>query len=617
MIQRILVLTVFLFCIPRVGWAEALSSFPLSARLRAVSNPKSQKSEDIRLTKYMDVVWDYSMFYSPDFAASIGERARADQWSDRSLRAHERSVRDSQEFAKALQTFDPKKLSPARRLDLELLKYESDREIEESKLPVHLLAISQLHGPQQSVARSLKQIPTRNAQNYEDIISRLQGVPKIFRDTQEVLQEGLKQGVTMAQVSLKDVPSQIQALMTDDPMASPLLESFKQMPDQISESEKSRLKEAAIAVYQKDVRPALNEFYGFVTKEYIPKARVSIAIKDVPNGEAIYNVLIRRHTSLALGAEEIHQTGLAEVRRIRAEMEKVKDEVKFKGDLEKFFKFMTSDKKFFYKNREDLIAGYRELSKRVDPELPKLFGKMPRLPYGILPVPEFTEKSAPAAYYQRGSLKAGRAGYFFANTYALETRAKWEMEALTLHEAVPGHHFQIALAEEMENVHKVRMYGGSTAAFWEGWGLYSESLGKELGLYKDPNAYFGRLTMEMLRAIRLVVDTGMHVKGWTRQQALDFFAENSAYSKHDSAVEVDRYIAWPGQALAYKIGELKILELRKFAQTSLGEKFDIRKFHDQVLGQGTVPLSVLESQIKGWVASVKSETKRPPTSKSL
>lgn len=293
------------------------------------------------------------------------------------------------------------------------------------------------------------------------------------------------------------------------------------------------------------------------------------------------------------------------MKRIRAGMESVKAEAGFEGSLEEFFDFLRTDPQFFYTEGQDLLMGYRDIAKRVDAELPKLFGHLPRLPYGVSPVPAYAEKSQTTAYYQPGSVEGGRSGTFFANTYDLPSRPKWEMEALTLHEAVPGHHFQIAIAQELDELPWFRRYGGYTA-YVEGWGLYAESLGEEMGFYQDPYFKFGQLTYEMWRAIRLVVDTGMHSLGWSRQQAIDFFVENAGKAEHDIVVEVDRYIVWPGQALAYKIGELKIMELKAMAQAELGESFDIRGFHDKLLGNGALPLNVLETHMNEWVAEQKA-----------
>jgi len=344
--------------------------------------------------------------------------------------------------------------------------------------------------------------------------------------------------------------------------------------------------------------------HEFLATKYLPGARESIAAADLPDGKAWYEFAVRTSTTTRKTPAQIHELGLAEVKRIRAEMDKVIQQTGFQGSFADFCKFLRTDPKFYYTDAESLLTAYRDICKRVDPELPRLFGKLPRLSYGVKAVPSYAEKSQTTAYYEGGSPEAGRPGWYFANTYALNTRPKWEMEALSLHESVPGHHLQIALAQELEATPEFRKHGGYTA-FVEGWGLYAESLGPEMGFYKDPYAHFGQLTYEMWRAVRLVVDTGMHSMGWTRQQAIDYFMANSSKNEHDITVEIDRYIAWPGQALAYKIGELKIKELRAYATRELKARFDIRQFHDQVLGVGAVPMDILEARIKAWVAEKK------------
>jgi uncharacterized protein (DUF885 family) len=329
---------------------------------------------------------------------------------------------------------------------------------------------------------------------------------------------------------------------------------------------------------------------------------------DLPDGSAWYAYNVKTRTTTDMTPQEIHELGLREVKRIRGEMDKVIAQSGFEGTFAEFCHYLQTDPKFYYTDAEELLRGYRDIAKRIDPELVKLFGTLPRAPYGVKAVPTYAEKSQTTAYYMRGSSKAGRAGYFFANTYALDTRPKWEMEALTVHEAVPGHHLQISIAQELDDVPEFRRWGGYTA-FIEGWGLYSESLGEELGLYQDPYSKFGQLTYEMWRAVRLVVDTGMHSMGWTRQEAIDFFAVNTGKQLHDITVEIDRYIVWPGQALAYKIGELTFKRLRAEAETALGDDFDIRKFHDACLENGALPMDILEKRVRTWIAAEKSAMK--------
>jgi uncharacterized protein (DUF885 family) len=387
----------------------------------------------------------------------------------------------------------------------------------------------------------------------------------------------------------------------DDPAQSAMLRPFQSFPPGVEPAAQEALKAAAARAYQGAVAPAYRRLLEYLESRYIPAARETIAARDLPDGEAWYAFSVRQMTTTSLAPAEIHRIGLDEVRRIRAEMDGVILKTGFEGTFQDFVAFLRTDARFFFERAEDLLVAYRDICKRVDPELPKLFATLPRLPYGVVPVPSYAEKSQTTAYYEPGSPSAGRPGRFFANTYDLRARPKWEMEALALHEAVPGHHLQIALAQELPDMPEFRRHGFYTA-YIEGWGLYAESLGREMGFYEDPYARFGQLTYEIWRAIRLVVDTGMHALGWTREQAIAFFNENAGKAEHDIVVEVDRYIVWPAQALAYKIGELKIQALRKRAAAALGPRFDLRRFHDEVLGAGALPLDVLDARVEAWIA---------------
>ena len=392
--------------------------------------------------------------------------------------------------------------------------------------------------------------------------------------------------------------------MVEDPDKNAMLKAFTEIPAEISESDRQRLRAEAAKALKEKILPAFSKLYDFFAQTYLPHTRESIAMSELPEGKAWYAYNVRKQTTTPMTPQQIHELGLSEVKRIRHEMDKVIQQIGFKGSFAEFCKFLRTDPQFYYKDAESLLSGYRDIVKRADPELAHLFGKLPRLPYGVKAVPAYAEKSQTTAYYQPGSPQAGRPGWYFCNTYALDTRPKWEMEALSLHESVPGHHLQIALSQEMEEAPEFRKHGSYTA-FVEGWGLYSESLGTEMGFYKDPYMKFGQLTYEIWRAVRLVVDTGMHSMGWSRQQAIDYFLANSSKNEHDITVEIDRYIVWPGQALAYKIGELKYKELRAYAAKELGTKFDIRQFHDRVLENGAVPLEVLDKRIREWVAGAK------------
>jgi uncharacterized protein (DUF885 family) len=340
--------------------------------------------------------------------------------------------------------------------------------------------------------------------------------------------------------------------------------------------------------------------HDYIASTYLPACRDTIAATALPNGAAAYAFHVRWQTTTDLTPQQIHEIGLSEVKRIRGEMDRVIASTGFKGSFHDFTEFLRTDARFYYDKAEDLVNGYRIIDKKIDPELAHEIGKLPRLTYGVCPIPDFKAPSQTTAYYQPGSPAVGRPGCFFVNTYNLHARPKWEMEALSLHESVPGHHLQLSLAQEMQDVPEFRKHVGYSA-FVEGWALYGESLGEELGQYKDPYSKFGQLTYEMWRAVRLVVDTGMHSMGWTREQAIQFFKDNTGKTDQDITVEVDRYIVWPGQALAYKLGQMKIRELRTEAEKKLGTKFDVRKFHDAVLGNGAVPLNVLQAQVERWI----------------
>jgi len=455
-------------------------------------------------------------------------------------------------------------------------------------------------GIQQGAAEIIAAMPHQTVADYEDILARLEALPTSIEQNLLFLQEGLSKGYTPPKLMLRDVPKQIAGLIPADPLASPLLEPFKEFPAGFPDAERIRLTDRAKKLYASAVAPAFQKLHDYVTSTYLPACRESIAATALPNGAAAYAFHVRWQTTTNLTPQQIHEIGLSEVKRIRVEMDKVIASAGFQGSFHDFTEVLRTDQRFYYDRADDLVNGYRIITKKIDPELAHLFGKLPRLPYGVCVIPEFKAPSQTTAYYQPGAPSAGRPGCYFVNTFNLPARPKWEMEALSLHEAVPGHHLQLSLGQEMENVPEFRKHLGYSA-FVEGWALYSESLGEELGMYKDPYSKFGQLSYEMWRAVRLVVDTGMHSMGWTRQQAIDFFRENTGKTDQDITVEVDRYIVWPGQALAYKIGQMKIRELRSEAEKKLGERLDVRKFHDAVLEEGAVPLSVLEARIKRWM----------------
>ncbi len=557
-----------------------------------------------RLHQLFDLQWQYTMEEYPEFATYVGWPGQNHRWSHVSLEAIERRNREMEVPARVLAAIDRSALGPEDQLHHDLFRRGVEESLEGRRFKGEYMPINQMQGVQQNVAQTIAMMRVASASDYEDVIARLGAVPRLIDQTIALLEKGLETGITPPRVTLRDVPQQILNQVVEDPQASPLLRPFSRFPEAVAETDRERLRRAAADVYKGEVAPAYRRLHGYFTEQYLPRTRETIALSDLPDGEAWYAFNVRQSTTTRLTPREIHEIGLAEVRRIRGEMDAVMKQSGFAGTFAEFMAFLRSDPRFFFERAEDLLRGYRDICKRADPELVKLFATLPRLPYGVVPVPAYAEKSQTTAYYEPGSPAAGRPGYFFANTYDLGARPKWEMEALALHEAVPGHHLQIALAQELPAAPEFRKHGFYTA-FIEGWGLYAEALGAEMGFYADPYARFGQLTYEVWRAIRLVLDTGMHAFGWSREKAIAYFEENAGKAAHDIVVEVDRYIVWPGQALAYKLGELKIKELRARASAALGPAFDVRAFHDQVLGSGALPLDVLDARVEAWIAACR------------
>lgn len=574
-------------------------------RYEAIARNPERLDDSTRLARLFELNWEQAMHEYPEWATELGRRGREGEWSDNSLAAEERREKEAQWTLAAIRAIDRDKLGAADRLNYDLFRRNLERSMEGDRFPGKYLAINQLGGVQQDIAQALASMPADDVADYEHMLERLEGASRLIDNTLERLQLGLERGVTPPRVTLTTVPEQIHANLVEDPFSGPILRPFTKMPSSISEADARRLRERASAIYERSVRPAYQRLYDYFTGTYLPRTRESIGLSAMPEGEAWYAYRVRQSSTTDLTPREIHELGLREVARIRGEMERVMRDASFNGTLTEFMNFLRTDDRFFFSDNASLLHAYRDIAKRADPGLVRLFGRLPRLPYGVIATPSFMERTAPTAYYYSGSLTGARPGYFYANTYNLKARPKWEMEALTLHEAVPGHHLQIALAQEMEEGPEFRKHDGYTA-YVEGWGLYAESLGEEMGFYKDPYSKFGQLTYEMWRAIRLVVDTGIHQFGWSRDSAISYFRANAAKTDHDIAVEVDRYIVWPGQAVAYKLGELKIKELRRYATKELGDRFDIREFHDTVLGSGAVPLDVLESIVREWVERRKA-----------
>jgi uncharacterized protein (DUF885 family) len=569
--------------------------------------------ETQKFRAYLEADWKKWMEEYPEVATGVGFPGQDTRWTDDSAAGIEGRKKHLEESIAELKKIRRESLPVAEQLNFDLysqlletsqkgLKYGDDPFPFRFVVPRSLwMPINQMEGVQQGAADALENTLHHNVAGYEIILQRLKALPAYVDQQTDLLKDGLKHGYTPPKITLRDLPKQIADLIPADPMASALLQPFNEFPSAITETERTRLTDRAKQIYTSSVAPAFQRLHDYIASTYLPACRDNTAATSLPNGDAAYAFHVHWQTTTNLTPKQIHEIGLSEVKRIRAEMDKVIASVNFNGSFHDFTEFLRNDQRFYFDKADDLVNGYRIIAKKIDPELAHEFGKLPRLPYGVCPIPDFKAPSQTTAYYQAGSPAAGRPGCYFVNTYNLHARPKWEMEALSLHEAVPGHHLQLSLAQEMENVPEFRKHVGYSA-FVEGWALYSESLGEELGLLKDPYSKFGQLTYEMWRAVRLVVDTGMHSMGWTREQAIQFFKDNTGKTDQDITVEVDRYIVWPGQALAYKLGQLKIRQLRTEAEKKQGSAFNVRKFHDTVLESGSIPLDVLEAHVQAWLA---------------
>ena len=546
----------------------------------------------------------------PAFAVSKGDYRNADQLGDASLAAIERRQGEQQDFLKRLQAIPRDTLSSEDQLNWDLFEWELRKDVEGYPFRVFLAPVGGLSGPQQDIPQLHEQVNFNNLRDYENYLSRLQQVPKRVDDVIERLKLGVQEKRTPPRITLAGVPEQFATLLGGGLNA--LAEPFEDWPETVSAEQRQTLRARFDDELLPAIRKACEKLGAYLEAEYIPACRESIAAVDWPDGEAYYAHQLRIMTTTDLSPREIHELGLSEVKRIRAEMmaviarsdflEHVPEarELDDEGRFQRFLRYLREDPRFYFDRPEDLLSSYRALCKRIDGHLPSLFGLLPRLPYGVREIPAVTAPQQTSAYYQPGSLANAQAGNFYVNTYGLDQRPKYEMISLACHEAVPGHHQQIAIAQELEDVPEFRKNMWITS-YGEGWALYAERLGIEMELYDDPYDDFGRLLFEMWRACRLVVDPGMHALGWSRQQAIDYMLENTALTELNIRNEIDRYIGWPGQACGYKLGELKIRELRKRAEETLGGDFDLRAFHDEVLKAGPLPLDVLDKRVEAWL----------------
>jgi uncharacterized protein (DUF885 family) len=553
---------------------------------------------DARLLGLLEEDLEAQMRRSPLWASSRGDRRFDALLDDLSPAAHDAFVEDARARLGKLREIDRSRLAPANRVHAGLLEHELSARIEQARFRPEESAVDQLSGPQRELPQLPETLRFTNPKQLEDYLLRLLAVGTHVDQSIANLRRGLARGFTPPRVVMGGVAGQAFVHAADELRKEPERHAMFQPFRDLAPEDPLRARARAAIV--ETVIPAFRALGCFLRDEYVPRCRTTIAASDLPDGRDYYASRLRRHTTTEMTAAAIHALGLSEVARIRAEMESTIARTGFRGDFAAFVEHLRTDPRFYFTAAEDLLRGYRDICKRVDAELPRLFGRLPRLPYGVREMPAFLAPASPTAYYYRGSLENGVAGYFVANTWRLDQRPKYEMVPLALHEAVPGHHLQIALAQEMEGVPEWRELLDYTV-YVEGWALYAERLGLEMGLYRDPYDDFGRLSYEMWRALRLVVDTGIHANGWSRDRAIETMLANSALTRTNVEKEVDRYIAWPGQAVAYKIGELEIRALRAKAEKELGARFDPRAFHDLLLGEGALPLGVLRERVADWI----------------
>jgi uncharacterized protein (DUF885 family) len=547
---------------------------------------------------------------SPETGTFLGLEGYDDRLTDRSPDAvARRNARIARSLAE-LERFDPARLSTQDRISrdvmLEQLRLAARERAFFGDLPFGprdpWMPVSSMNGPQLQLPFVVKATRFRTTADYENYLKRLAAIPHMLEQQADAMRVGMRTGWMPPRAAMQQVAPMFATFAGGDVAATPLWQPFAEFPPAVPADERTRLVAAGRKVLAERVHPAFAAFQKFVETEYLPKCRAELAASSLPGGPAYYAFRMRQQTTTELGAEEVHAIGLREVARIRAEMAEVIATTGFTGSFADFLAFLHKDPRFFFGKPEERLRAYRDIGKRADAELPKLFAELPRMPYGIRPMEPYEGDNSD--HYSGPAMDGSRAGFFFANVNKLENRPSWEMEATLLHEAVPGHHLQIARAMELKGLPDFRRAGGFTA-YVEGWALYAESLGYDMGFYKDPYQRFGRLSLEILRAVRLVIDTGIHAKGWGREQAIRYFVDNGAGNADYAAAEVDRYIVIPGQALAYKIGELRIRALREKARAALGARFDLRRFHNTLLDDGSLPLPVLEARVDEWIAAEK------------
>ena len=561
-----------------------------------------------QLEKMYGDFWEETLKRNPLQATFVGDNRYNDQLPDfLSPKYRDESIAFDNTWIARFKAINPNDLDGQARLSYDIMMRNLSLDLESYQFRTDLMPLNQFN----NIAGLFAQLgtgtgaqPFKTVADYDNWLKRAGQGPEIFAQMQTNMREGVKTGMVQPKILMAKVVPQLDALIAAKPEGTLFWQPIANLPKDFSAADKTRLTEAYRKLIAEQLMPAFRELRRYVNDEYLPACRDSVGMDALPNGQALYAYNVKVSTTTDMTPEQIHQIGLSEVARIQGEMQKVMTQVGFKGSLQEFFHFMDTDKQFQFKNEADLLARYNALRVKVEAGVPRLFSVTPKAKFEIRPIEAFRAKSSAGGEYNGPSEDGSRPGIFYVNTYDLPTRKTWDMEDLFLHEAIPGHHFQISIQQELQAVPAFRRFGGDTA-YVEGWALYTESLGKELGVYTDPYMYFGKLQGELWRAIRLVVDTGLHSKGWTREQVIKYMRDNSAVSETDAVAEAERYMAIPAQALAYKVGQMTISRLRAKAEAELGPKFDIREFHDQILKDGSLPMNVLESKIDRWIASKK------------
>jgi len=553
----------------------------------------------------MDEAWEAQLASSPLFASRLGDRRYNQLWTDLTISAIETRQQQTRDFLRRAYVIDRNSLSEDQQLNYELFRRTLQDDVDAFQFNAHLMPLHH-RGGVQNLENNTNYLSFESVEDYDDWLARMSRIGEYVEQTIKLAEVGRKQGILPPKILMQRIPDQIAAQLVENAEDSPFYSLFETLPGSMTDQEQGRIRATARATIAATILPAYQKLARYFNDTYLPACRDSIGLSSLPNGSRWYEYKTRHYTTTQMSPDEVHNLGLTEVSRIRDEMQRIIDEVEFEGSFNDFLVFLRTDPQFYFDNPDDLYESYLATSKRIDPEIVNLFGKLPRMPYGVKPIPDSIAPDTTTAYYSAPAADGSRAGTYWVNLYRPDVRPKYEIEVLSVHEAMPGHHLQIALQQELTDMPNFRRYGGFTA-FIEGWGLYSEGLGYDLGLYKDPYSRFGQLTYEMWRAVRLVVDTGMHYKGWTRQQAIDFFKDNAAKTELDIINEIDRYIGNPGQALAYKIGQLRMLTIRQRAELALGDAFDVRAFHDELLGAGALPLDLLERRMDEWISGVEAD----------